>query len=300
MPTAAAALAYARIGWPVFPCRGKIPCERGSHGVNDATADLGRISYWWRRYPGANIGLAAGHVFFALDVDGHEGEESLFALMDRFGPLPDTLTQFTGGGGAHLLFKAVPGLRNWAGRFCIDGEMVHVPGLDVRTMGAAIIAAPSMHKSGKLYHWKPGHGPKAMIEGKIELAAAPEWLVKIATPLPEPVVQFPARTQATPADLAQYSRYVTAALEKAAAAVKSAPPGSQEGTLHREAFAIGGLVSGYGLDEGIAFETLAHAAHQMEQGNPRWPWTARAISEKIRHSMHAGINRPRFPQPRGA
>lgn len=300
MPRAAAALAYARIGWPVFPCRGKIPCEKGSHGVNDASTDLDRIRFWWRRYPDANIGLAAGHVFFALDVDGHAGEESLISLMERFGSLPDTLTQFTGGGGAHMLFKAVPGLRNWAGQFCIDGEMVPVPGLDVRTMGAAIIAAPSMHASGRVYHWKPGHGPKAMLAGKIELADAPEWLIKIATPPPESVVHFPPRTEAAAGDVAGTSRYAEVALERACQAVSGAIPGSQEATLHREAFAIGGLVGGGIIGERAAFDALASAAHRMEQGDPRWPWTARTISEKIRASMSKGINHPRYPQPQRA
>ena len=46
----AAALEYARMGWPVFPLNGKIPFK-GSHGVKDATTDLDQIRKWWRQHP---------------------------------------------------------------------------------------------------------------------------------------------------------------------------------------------------------------------------------------------------------
>lgn len=298
MPSVEYPLAYARLGWPVFPCRGKIPCDRGSHGVNDATTDEGRIRAWWKDYPDANIGLAAGHVFFALDVDGHEGEENLRNLVDQFGELPDTLTQFSGGGGAHLLFKAAPGLKNWSSRFCIDGKYVQIPGLDIRTTGAAIIGSPSMHESGRLYRWKKGHGPKAMIEGKIGLAEAPEWLVRIATPAPENVVHFPARTDARSAPEGETTRYGEAALVRACKAVSGAIPGMQEPTLHREAFSIGGLVAAGELGndgERMAYNALVDAALKWQSGDPRWPWTPRTVSEKVRMSLAKGMSKPRVP-----
>jgi hypothetical protein len=43
------------------------------HGVNDATCNRARILAWWTRHPQANIGLATGHRFDVLDVDGPEG-----------------------------------------------------------------------------------------------------------------------------------------------------------------------------------------------------------------------------------
>ena len=39
----AAALAYAeRLGWPVFPCAGKVPAIEGGRGCLDATTDTAR------------------------------------------------------------------------------------------------------------------------------------------------------------------------------------------------------------------------------------------------------------------
>jgi hypothetical protein len=47
------------------------------HGVKDATCNRARIMAWWTRYPQANIGLATGHTFDVLDVDGPEGEQAI-------------------------------------------------------------------------------------------------------------------------------------------------------------------------------------------------------------------------------
>src|SRR3954463_16443607 len=66
--------AYAALGWPVFPVeptgkRPAIPKAEGGRGVHDATCDPARIEVWARRWPDANVGLACGVAFWALDVD---------------------------------------------------------------------------------------------------------------------------------------------------------------------------------------------------------------------------------------
>jgi len=66
------ALAYARWGWPVFPCRpgSKEPATR--HGFHDATTDPAQISAWWERQPTANLAIATGRPGpDVLDVDHH-------------------------------------------------------------------------------------------------------------------------------------------------------------------------------------------------------------------------------------
>jgi hypothetical protein len=47
------------------------------HGLKDATCNRARILAWWTRHPQANIGLATGHRFDILDVDGPEGAHYL-------------------------------------------------------------------------------------------------------------------------------------------------------------------------------------------------------------------------------
>jgi hypothetical protein len=92
-----AALAYARRGLPVVPLHyavfggrptsvacscGEPACARvgahplPTHGAADATTDPGRITWWWRRFPEANVGLATGAGFDALVVRGSVGDTS--------------------------------------------------------------------------------------------------------------------------------------------------------------------------------------------------------------------------------
>lgn len=274
-------------------------------GYNGASTDEGLIRHWWHRYPEANIGLAAGHVFWALDIDGHTGEESLMALCDRFGDLPDTLTQFTGGGGAHLLFNAVDGLKNWAKRFnlgkaaaaalgfeCHDDGMATVPGIDIITSGKGIISSPSVHESGRRYHWKEGHGPKALLSGKIKIADAPQWLIDIATPPPARVIHFKARPQD-----GRVPAFVHGALNGqngSCSKIINAPDGQQSFTLYQQSWAIGGFVGAGLLGEDAAFDALYAAGLQMPSYNPKRPWRAREIESTIRRGLKLGATQPRF------
>ena len=55
------------------------------HGVKDATTNRARVPAWWTRYPQANIGLATGHTFDVLDVDGPAGEAAIRTLAEAAG-----------------------------------------------------------------------------------------------------------------------------------------------------------------------------------------------------------------------
>ena len=100
-------------------------------------------------------------------MDGAIGEDSLHALMQDHGALPDTVEALTGGGGRHILFQH-PGraIRNSAGRLG--------PGLDIRADGGYIVAAPSVHPSGHAYEWEASSLP-----GQVPLASMPEWLLAL-------------------------------------------------------------------------------------------------------------------------
>jgi Bifunctional DNA primase/polymerase, N-terminal len=110
-----AALAYAAIGWPVFPKApgGKQPaisrasthrkwadrgrycpggCGLDGHGHRDATTDPDKIAYWWRRDPDRNIGIATGAPGpDVVDVDTGEGYDGMpaFRQARRSGVLPE-------------------------------------------------------------------------------------------------------------------------------------------------------------------------------------------------------------------
>jgi len=197
------ALDYAlNRGWSVFPVHGigddgRCTCgadcaSPGKHpatgnGLKSATLDPRGIALMFR--PGLNIAIATGQVsgMWALDIDGQAGEVTLAGLEAEHGPLPVTLTHFTGNG-RHLLFR-------WPG-YAIKTQSKQLgPGLDVRGDGGYIVAAPSRHVSGAEYRF-----------GDIDRAAAdaPAWLldrVKKDQPAPSmPATHYPAPDRELTAD----------------------------------------------------------------------------------------------------
>jgi putative DNA primase/helicase len=176
------ALTYAAKGWHVFPCHSptekgcscrRADCEDiGKHPrikawQNHATTDETTIRRWWKTWPQANVAIATGATsgLVVLDTDSYKGgDETLRDLEQSYRPLPETVQQLTGGGGVHYLF-AHPGspVKN---RVETLGA-----GLDIRGDGGYIIAAPSLHTSGKQYAWEVLHEPD-----DTALAPMPDWL----------------------------------------------------------------------------------------------------------------------------
>jgi putative DNA primase/helicase len=164
------ALRYARRGWLVVPMHatrdGKCSCPKGDaceragkhpiaeHGVNDATTERGQIKRWWAESPDANIGIAAGSEsgIIVLDIDPrNDGYKSLKRLKEELGPLPDTVTTRTGGGGRHLVFE----YPSFAVRKDTSGKKFG-RGVDILSDGCIMVAPPSRHATGKRYRWKEG------------------------------------------------------------------------------------------------------------------------------------------------
>jgi hypothetical protein len=134
--TLEAALSYAEQGWPVFPCRGKLP--RLSNGFKGATRDAGLIQGWWSQWPDASIGIPTGKAsgLVVLDVDPRNGgNESLLDLLERNkAELPRTKSVKTGGGGAHFYFAM-------NGTPIATAQLA--PGLDRKGEGGYVIAPNS-------------------------------------------------------------------------------------------------------------------------------------------------------------
>src|SRR5580658_1295923 len=103
------ALAYARRGWPVFPCQPgqKIPASR--HGFLDATTNEWQITQWFDRHSDRNLAVATGAPGpDVLDVDQHgeagNGFAALAQLRDAGRLAGATYYVRTPSGGLHAYF----------------------------------------------------------------------------------------------------------------------------------------------------------------------------------------------------
>jgi hypothetical protein len=132
-----AALRYAKVGWPVFPCK---PGEKNpltENGFLDATTDVGQIGLWWVRWPTANVGIATGYpgpdvVDFDVKHDA-PGEDSYHKLVSARMLADSFFLVFTPSGGAHIYFAGTEQRRS------INAAL----GVDFLGRGGYALAPPS-------------------------------------------------------------------------------------------------------------------------------------------------------------
>jgi hypothetical protein len=191
------AISLAELGFHIFPCHGiknevyqykdgaqcldagKKPHLSGYQKL--ASSDPEKIRQWSSQFPGCNFGVLTGNGTLVLDVDikpDRNGEESLENLILEHGPLPDTWTVLTGGGGMHYWFTYPQDLkiRN-------SGDKLG-KGLDIRAAGGYVIGPGSNHISGKKYEWEASSNPDV-----IPIAPAPSWLLERLTTTQKTTVQ---------------------------------------------------------------------------------------------------------------
>lgn len=278
-----AARAYAaQLHWPVLPLTGKVPAIRGGRGYLDSTTDPEMIRAYWGRYPQANVGISCiGSGFVALDVDPrYGGDRTLVEIESRYGPLPHTVRQHTGGGGAHILFRAPP---DFQPRGSIGD------GIDVKWRGS-IVVSPSVHpETSRRYSWAAGHHPL-----RTPLAALPAWLGRLLAPRIEllPVGQARPAIQED-VGWGPRPRYSRAALQRACDAIEGAPAGQQEHTLNRECYGIGRLIGAGLMPRQLAVDCLIHSGTMMIDAPGRRPWREREIQHKVFRAICKGELRPR-------
>ncbi|MDE2469331.1 MAG: bifunctional DNA primase/polymerase, partial [Bradyrhizobium sp.] len=157
-----AALAYARRGFPIFPCRAdKTPYIAG--GVLKATTDPAQIKTWWQAWPAANIALDVGGAgMMVVELDSYKPDfkpEAVAALN-----LPETLLrQRSPRGGEHLFYALQPGelVAMSAGKLA--------PGVDVRSFHSYVLLAPSRTADGP-YVWESEGKPAFRTDAMVALA----------------------------------------------------------------------------------------------------------------------------------
>jgi hypothetical protein len=213
------------------------------HGVKDATCNRARILAWWTRHPQANVGLATGHRFDVLDVDGPAGAQAIRELATTHGLQSSGPLVHTGGGGWHY-YLAPTGLGN-----------VHPAGLahvDWRGRGGYVVAPPSRHASGHPYRWLPGRDLNAPFEDVPGLLLAR-------------LDRRPPRRPACPVDpqtVDSGSRYARAALAEELTRVATAPVGQRNRQLWESTRNLYNLVATGALDHREVDQGLLDAAER--------------------------------------
>src|SRR5262249_31237630 len=160
------ALALARNGMSVFPCRVRDKRPATANGCIDATRDPDQIRAWWQQDTNFNIGIATGDRsgVFVVDIDNEDG----FAALTKLGVMPDTVAAVTANG-EHFYFKMPTcDLRNSVRKIAA--------GVDIRANGGYVLAPPSIHPSGKRYVWD--------VDSAGTFADAPDWLLDKLTDRP--------------------------------------------------------------------------------------------------------------------
>jgi hypothetical protein len=171
-----AALRYAEIGYRVFPCIPGTKHPITAHGFHDAVTDAAQIERWWSRHPRANVGIAAEGML-VVDIDGAAnpwpGDPDRAADLAGAGAVA-----LTPRGGRHYLFRR-PASKGWK---CSTSRLA--PGVDVRTDGGYIVAAPSEIEEGP-YRWGEGLDLDDPLD---QLPDPPAWLAadldRVATSSP--------------------------------------------------------------------------------------------------------------------
>ena len=168
-----AALRYASIGWPVFPCNeSKHPLT--PNGFHGASIDPAVIAQWWARNPSAHVAVACGAARLAvvdLDYDpskSKDGPSAWQVLCEDLGRDLCGLIATTPRGGRHLFYKmpddAVVGCRV---------DLIPKSGIDVRGEGGYVLL-PSPASPGR--EWRAGDPFDVDTDGVGDCGPMPQWV----------------------------------------------------------------------------------------------------------------------------
>jgi len=220
-PLHTAALRYAELGHPVFPCvpGGSNPLT--AHGFHDATVDADQIDRWWTAHPQANIGLPTAGLI-VLDIDGATNP---WPGADRALDLAAAPMAATPRGGSHRVFRQPAG-KAWR---CTQSALA--PQVDTRAAGGYIVAPPSRRSDGE-YRWVPG----------LELDVPPD---RLPEPPPWLVAQLDRLAANAPRSCQATGSPTIAHVAAGADEANKIPSGQRNATLAR----LGGAMRRVGMSQ---------------------------------------------------
>jgi hypothetical protein len=224
------ALALARKGIPVFPCReDKRPS--GACDFRNATVDPSGIKRLWSACRGPLIGVPTGTAsgIDVLDIDPRNGGYDWLRENDH--RLPRTRTHQTQSGGRHLLFRHADGMRCNVGRVA--------SGVDVRGDGGYVV-------------WWPAAGLPVIDDASP--ACWPDWLLPLVCP-PTGTEYRPRRRNGCVPN--------RAAIQRLLGLIVEAAEGERNSITFWVACRLGEMVATGFLDEGAIEQSIVDAAVQV-------------------------------------
>jgi hypothetical protein len=265
---------YAALSYPVFPlkARGKAPAT--TNGLRDATTDPATITHWLKN-PVSNWAILPPERVIVVDVDDADLLASLETTYPELATCPKCCTPR---GGAHYYLRLPDGALPPPTAAKVQ------PGIDVRGLNNAYLAAPPSITPNGQYSWQ------RELVAPDDLPAISEVLLQHLTP--NKTLQKPLDRPSTPLPKSDStgSRYAQAALQYECDNVSTAPEGVRNDTLNKAAFSLGQLVEGGELDESEVADTLTHAALQagLEPNE---------VASTFESGFSAGKQKPRTAPP---
>lgn len=222
---------------------------------------------------GFNIGVATGHGFVVVDIDGPE-------IPPEF---PKTLTVRTGRpeGAWHLYYSIahitdetlLSRIRNSASKI---GRKI-----DVRGLGGQAVIPPSMHVSGQRYTWC----------ADVPMAPLPEWVLK-AIQLPGKWIELDWSNLDAPR-----KGWARVALEREVAKVAGTAEGGRNDQLFRSAAALTEIANGGGLTAEEVEEALCAAATACGLDDQEIRKVLKSAAKKVGGKARVPKERPPMPAP---
>jgi hypothetical protein len=250
------------------------------HGLREATTNRAQILAWWAQQPQANVGLATGHRFDVLDLDGLAGVAALRAFADQHGitlPASGPVVQSGRAEGGWHYYLAPAGLPR---RPRLLG------GVDYQALGAYVVAPPSRHATGQRYAWARGLGHP--------LPALPGALYERLADRAQPIRAIPA-VPPTPMSGPRHP-WARSALTHELGRVAAAPHGRRNDQLWESARNLFNLVAADALDQHEVEAGLLEAAGRCGLLHDEPRQTRRTLAS----ARQVGLAHPRRPPHRPA
>ena len=244
MTLAEAAEFYATKGLKVLALAEKDKRPDGRvcpNGFKDAANDVAKIKAAWSQQPNLNIGIVTGkeNGIVVVDIDGDEGKTSWSNLIKQHAYKSKTL-KITTGKGWHLYFK-YPTVCS-----VVKNRVKFVEGIDIRADGGYIVAAPSVHPSGRKYQ-------VARSVDFSELEELPDWLLNL-------ILDKNSAVEMGATDVTLNSQKLPMDVENALRAISAAKEGTRHDTLISQSDLIAGKCLQGKMDEENARNLILQAA----------------------------------------